>query len=1206
MTAIDIRIFLTVYALSMLLCIIMMGSLWWQNRKRSPEIILWLASFVLQAAGVLLITFRGVMPDFFTIVFANILVIGGTVVLYAGLCRYAGIECSQLHNYIMLGLFGLVHAYLTYGHPNFNLRVVNLSIAFLFICAQCAWLLLRRVEPHLRPVTKVTGIIFAVLCVSSLIQIAVSLKTPGINDIFLSGILGIYAILTYQIAFIALSITLFLMVNRRLSRDLEEELLQRTQMEEMLRQSEEKFSKAFQISPHAIAITSIEDGQFIEVNDAFAALTGFPREEILAESSIKLRLWVDEKNREEVVSTLRLGLPVISREFQFRKKNGEILNGLYSSQLIRLQNKSYLLSSIEDITERKRTEKLIGARLELLDFAATHSLDELLQKTLDEVGILVDSPIGFYHFVEEDQKTLSLQAWSTRTLNEFCKTEGRGMHYGIDRAGVWVDCVYERKTVIHNDYHALPHRKGLPPGHAAIIREMVVPIMRGERIVAILGVGNKASDYTEKDSEIIFYLADVAWEITQRKRAEEALRRSEERFKQLAEVFPETIFEADMQGHVTYANQRALHQFGVTKEDIAKGVNIFDLVSPDDRNLAKERIQNRIKGGAQRYLEYKAKRKDGSTFDALALSVPNIVDGVPIGIRGFVLDITERKQAEAALKQNQVFLNTLLNSIPVPVFYKNKAGQYTGFNKAYETFFGATQEKLIGKTVFDISPPELAKIYYDKDQELFGGGGDQRYESQVKNAFGETRDVIFNKAVLTDSKGAVSGLIGAIYDITERKKAEETLRESEARLQAITDSAHDAIMMIDNNGNITFWNPAAERILGYTKGEVIGKDLHKLIAPERYHAAHLAAFPEFRKTGQGNAVGKTLELAAVRKDGKEIDIALSLSTVKIENAWHAVGIMQDITERKQAETDLRASEERYHFITDHTADHIWTMDLSMRYVYSSPAVIKLLGYTVEELLEKSFDYFFTPESLVMAQKLLAKELETDKDPHADPNRILTLQSELYRKDGRLVWLESSLTFIRDESLKPVGILGVSRDITERKKSEEQIKHLATHDLLTDLPTLRLARDRMSVAINMARRYKKGVALMFVDLDGFKSVNDTLGHDAGDFVLKEIAIRLLSCVRETDTVARIGGDEFLIIATEMNSPENAAQIAEKVLKLVSQPIAFNGQQAKVGTSIGIALFPDHGDNMDQLIKLADETMYKVKNAGKNGFRFVDTE
>jgi diguanylate cyclase (GGDEF)-like protein len=171
-------------------------------------------------------------------------------------------------------------------------------------------------------------------------------------------------------------------------------------------------------------------------------------------------------------------------------------------------------------------------------------------------------------------------------------------------------------------------------------------------------------------------------------------------------------------------------------------------------------------------------------------------------------------------------------------------------------------------------------------------------------------------------------------------------------------------------------------------------------------------------------------------------------------------------------------------------------------------------------------------------------------------------------------------------------------------AEEQIHHMATHDMLTGLPVLRLAKDQFSFALNMAHRYRKIVAVMFIDLDGFKGVNDTLGHDAGDYVLKQVAGRLLSCVRETDTIARIGGDEFLLIATELNSPDDAARIAEKVIRFVSQPLSFNAQQATVGASIGIALYPNHGKDVDQLIKQADEAMYGIKKSGKNNFAFTD--
>jgi diguanylate cyclase (GGDEF)-like protein len=152
-----------------------------------------------------------------------------------------------------------------------------------------------------------------------------------------------------------------------------------------------------------------------------------------------------------------------------------------------------------------------------------HPVEELMQRALDEIEILTGSSIGFYHFVEEDQNTLSLQAWSTRTRAEFCKAEGEGLHYPIRDAGVWVDCVHQRKPVIHNEYASLPHRKGLPDGHAEVVRELVVPTMRDGRVVSILGVGNKPSEYDEQDVDLVAYIADVVWSIVERKRAEERI-----------------------------------------------------------------------------------------------------------------------------------------------------------------------------------------------------------------------------------------------------------------------------------------------------------------------------------------------------------------------------------------------------------------------------------------------------------------------------------------------------------------------------------------------------------------------------------------------------------------------------------------------------------------------------------------------------------
>ncbi len=181
-----------------------------------------------------------------------------------------------------------------------------------------------------------------------------------------------------------------------------------------------------------------------------------------------------------------------------------------------------LYGASRDITARKRSESILQLRLELLDYAVSHSLDELLQTALDKIGELTHSPIGFYHFVQPDQQTLSLQAWSTRTLQNFCHMEGKGLHYDISHAGVWADAVRKKQPIIHNDYNSLAERMGLPPGHADVLRELVVPVGRDGKIVAVLGVGNKPFDYNANDVHLVTYVADVTWEIVERKRAEEA------------------------------------------------------------------------------------------------------------------------------------------------------------------------------------------------------------------------------------------------------------------------------------------------------------------------------------------------------------------------------------------------------------------------------------------------------------------------------------------------------------------------------------------------------------------------------------------------------------------------------------------------------------------------------------------------------------
>lgn len=343
-------------------------------------------------------------------------------------------------------------------------------------------------------------------------------------------------------------------------------------------------------------------------------------------------------------------------------------------------------------------------------------------------------------------------------------------------------------------------------------------------------------------------------------------------------------------------------------------------------------------------------------------------------------------------------------------------------------------------------------------------------EFRIVTAAGALRYLYASAKVETNPAGEAQRMIGICWDQTELKEAEQAAKDSELRIRAITDSAKDAIIMINPAGLVSYWNSAAERITGFSAVEALGMLLHELIVPTRYRQAHNKGHSAFKQTGMGKIIGETIEIEACHKDGHEFLVELSISAVQLQGGWHAVGII--------------------------------------------------------------------------------------------------------------------------------------RDITERKRLEGEIRHLATHDALTNLPTLRLAHDRLAMALSHAHRHPSKLAVLFIDLDGFKTINDTYGHKSGDVVLKHAAAVLRSAVREDDTVARIGGDEFLIIATDLHASANAELIAEKILIQMAQPMNLNDhKQVTIGASVGIAIYPDNGESLEELIHQADTAMYEAKKRGKNCYVFV---
>jgi PAS domain S-box-containing protein len=292
--------------------------------------------------------------------------------------------------------------------------------------------------------------------------------------------------------------------------------------EEALRVSETRYRRLFEAAQDGILILNADTGQITDVNPFLTDLLGYSHAELVGKTLWEIGPFKNVEASRIAFAELQSKAYIRYEDLPLETRDGRRIDVEFVSNIYLVDSRRVIQCNIRDITARKQGEKIIQLRL-LFEFAAEHSLEELMQKALDEIGQITGSPLGFYHLVEADQETLSLQAWSTRTHQEFCMAEGKGKHYSIEEAGVWVDCVRQRKPVIHNDYAALPHRKGMPEGHAKIIRELVVPTLRAGRIVSILGIGNKPSDYNEKDVELLAYVADIVWTIVERKQAQEAL-----------------------------------------------------------------------------------------------------------------------------------------------------------------------------------------------------------------------------------------------------------------------------------------------------------------------------------------------------------------------------------------------------------------------------------------------------------------------------------------------------------------------------------------------------------------------------------------------------------------------------------------------------------------------------------------------------------
>lgn len=543
-----------------------------------------------------------------------------------------------------------------------------------------------------------------------------------------------------------------------------------------------------------------------------------------------------------------------------------------------------------------------------------------------------------------------------------------------------------------------------------------------------------------------------------------------------------------------------------------------------------------------------------------------------------------RKNVESNAK-----LRLITDAVPALVSYIDSDQCYRFNNKAYEEWFGHSREQVYGKHVREVLGERAYQAISNYIERALAGEL-VSYEAQVPYQNGGTRYVDFTYTPDVGAGGKVKGFVALVRDISERKRTAQDQRDSEERFRALYEDNPTIYLTCDTQGNILSVNRFGAEQLGYTVDELVGQSglsivyWHDKSLVKRYFNACVQD-PDKQVT--------SWEFRKVHKHGHILWMRESARLVQDANGNALVLIVcEDATERKRAQEALRESEEHYRIVTETATDAIITMDEGNKILFANGAAQGIFGHIVADIIGQ-------PIALLMPDcpSYITGWLS---QPSGDPGSS-SVAGEIavffgLHKSGRDIPLEVSFgqSFQNGRRI----FTGIVRDITERKRAEERLSYLAHYDALTDLPNRALFLDRLGQTLTRARRQKSMVAVLLVDLDRFRPVNDTVGHAVGNLLLKRVTQQLQYCIREGDTIARLGGDQFIIILADIMHESNVTRVIQKILKTVPQPLVLEDHKFIVTTSIGASLYPNDGDEAELLLKNADTAMHRAKERGRN--------
>ncbi|MDO8990604.1 MAG: PAS domain S-box protein [Sideroxyarcus sp.] len=636
-----------------------------------------------------------------------------------------------------------------------------------------------------------------------------------------------------------------------------------------------------------------------------------------------------------------------------------------------------------------------------------------------------------------------------------------------------------------------------------------------------------------------------------------------------------------------YANDHLCNMLGYTHEELLK-TTWADITHPDDLALNVREFERMKTGEIDGYtLEKRFLRKDGTPITVnLDIKCTRGTDGSVSHIVAMIEDITERKRTERALRESEDrFRNIFANAIDGILLADPETRKFVMANPAIERMLGYGHDEILSIGVEDIHPTEKLLDILDGFRKQFAGEMTLAPELPVKRKDGSVFYADVNASPVTiDGK---TYLMGVFRDISERKTAQQALRESEDRFRSIFANSLDGIALIDaETRKFAMTNPALEHMLGYDHEELgsIGiSDIH----PEE-------VLPEVQEGFNDRLSGADmplLDLPMKRRDGSVFYANINAGPMTIEGRSYMMSTFRDITERKKTEDALRQSAT----VFENSHDGVTITDLDGRILAANRAFLKISGYSEAEVLGQNQSILHSGrQDRDFYQKMWAAIRETGY-----------WQGEIWnrRKNGEIFpeWL--TISAVRNSSGVTTHYVGTFSDLSQIKQFEERAEHLAHYDPLTNLPNRLLLQSHLTHSLTHSQRHHRKVGVLYFDLDRFKNINDSMGYPVGNELLVALTSRLSSNLQAEDMLARIGGDEFLLVLEHMNGPEDAAIKARALLELLTQPFVLSGaQEVFLGASIGISVFPDDGDTADQLIQHADAAMHQAKKQGRNTYRF----